>query len=74
MQVSLHSILIYESFDWTCRRSKTALLECIEVVVREMAKIEKVATDSSSSVCKATEKLYNLLKKPKNVHPKVVDL
>ena len=67
MQVNLNSILIHESFDWTCRRSKTALLERIEVVVKEMAKIETVATDSSSSLYKGMEKLYNLLKKPKNV-------
>ena len=54
MQISLHSILIHESFDWTCRGSKAALLENIEVVVKEMAEIETVATDSSSSLYKAT--------------------
>ena len=36
-------------------------------VVKEMAEIETVATDSSSSLYKAMVKLYNLLKKPKNV-------
>ena len=67
MQISLHSILIHESFDWRCRQSKAALLDNMEVVVKAMAKVETVATDSSSSLNKAMVKLYNLLKKPKNV-------
>ena len=67
MQISLHSILLHESFDWRCRRSKTALLENMEVVVKEMGKIETMAKESSSSLYRAMEKLYNLLKKPKNV-------
>ena len=67
MQISLHSILTHQSFDWTCRRTQAALLENMVVVVREMTKMEMVATDSSSILYKAMVKLYHLVKKPKNV-------
>ena len=67
MQISLHSILTQQSFDWTCRRTQAALLENMVVVVKEMTKIEMVAMDSSSTLYKAMVKLYNMVKKPKNM-------
>ena len=65
MQISLHSILTQQSFDWTCRRTQGALLENMLVVVKEMTRIEIVATDSSFSLYKAMVKLYNLVKEKK---------
>ena len=65
MQISLHSILIHEYFDWTCWRSRAALLENMEVVVKAIAIIETVTMDSSSSLYKTMVKLYDLLKRLK---------
>ena len=67
MQITLHSILTQQSFDWTCRRTKAALLDNMEEVVKEMTKVEVVARDSSSTLYKAMIRLYDLVRKPKNV-------
>ena len=67
MQISLLSILNQQSFDWRCRKTQSALLENMGRVVKEMTKMEIVDTHSSSTLYKAMVKLYNLVKKPKNV-------
>ena len=66
MEISLHSILSHESFDWTSRRSQVSLLQNMLVVVREMALVDQVACDKSSALFKSMVKVYNLSKKPKN--------
>ena len=52
MQLTLHSIVSHESFDWTSRRSQAALLENMAVVVKEMTSVDQVTSDKSSSVQK----------------------
>ena len=67
MQVSLHSLVSHDSFDWRCRRNKTALLNSLVVVVLQLLGISEVDSGVSSSLFKAATKIYDLAKKPKNV-------
>ena len=67
MQVSLHTILSHKSFSWQSRLTQANLLQNMEMVVKEITRIERVATNSSSMLYKAMVKLYNLTRKPKNV-------
>ena len=67
MQASWHSMLSHDSFDWRCRRNKTALLNSLVVVVLQLLGISEVDSGVSSSLFKAATKIYDLAKKPKNV-------
>ena len=67
MQVSLQSLVSHDSFNWRCRGNKTALLKILVVVVLQLFGISEVDSSVSSSLFKATTKIYDLAKKPKNV-------
>ena len=66
-QVTLHSLVSHDSFDWTCRGNKAALLKNLVVVVLQLIGISEVDSSVSSPLFKAATKIYNLAKKPKNV-------
>ena len=42
MQMTLLSLVSYDSFDWTCRDNKAALLKNLVVVVLQLFGISKV--------------------------------
>ena len=65
-QVTLHSLVSHDSFDWTCRGNKAALLKNLVVVVLQLIGISEVDSSVSSPLFKAATKIYNLAKKPKN--------
>ena len=67
MQISLYSILSHESFDWTCRVNKSALMKNLVVVVSLLCNISKVDSSLSSPLSKAATKIYDIAKKPKNL-------
>ena len=66
MQVSLHSLVSHDSFNWRCRGNKTALLKILVVVVLQLFGISEVDSSVSSSLFKAATKIYDLAN-PKNV-------
>ena len=66
MEVTLLAILCHQSFDWSCRNSKVALVSNMEEIVKDIGKLKQVETVPSSTLCKAATKLYKLVKKPKN--------
>ena len=66
MEVTLLAILCHQSFDWSCRTSKVALVSNMEEVVKNIGKLRQVETAPSSTLGKAATKLYKLVKKPKN--------
>ena len=67
MEVSLHNILSHPTFDWSCRNSKVALSKNLEEIVKDLSSLRKVDTNPSSPVFKAAIKIYDLVKKNKNL-------
>ena len=65
MQASLHDILSHQSFDWSCRNSKLALVSNMEEIVKDIGNLKQVETAPSSPLFKAATKIYNLVKKRK---------
>ena len=67
MKISLHAILSHQSFDWSCRTSKcnAALAKKMEEIVR--AAPSRWTTAPSSPLFKAAIKIYNHVRKKKDV-------
>ena len=68
MEVTLFAILCHQSFDWSCRTSKVALVSNMEEIVKDIGKLKKVETVPSSPLGKAAKRLYELVKKPKSAN------